>query len=219
MGRFVQATEALVAYLSELGAREHPAQVRCRRETAEMGRISGMQIAPEQGAVLALLVRLVGASTCLEIGTFTGYSALSVALALPEHGRLVALDVSKPYTDRARDYWREAGVDGRIDLRLGPGLETLDRMIAGSEGPFDFAFVDADKPNYDGYYERALRLVRPGGLIAFDNVLWGGAVADPSVNDPDTAALRALNAKVHADPRVDMALATVGDGVLLARVR
>jgi caffeoyl-CoA O-methyltransferase len=206
-------------YLTRLGAREHPAQVRCREETAALGRISGMQIAPEQGAFLAMLVRLVGATRCLEVGTFTGYSALSMALALPSDGKIVALDISKDFTDRARDYWRQAGVEAMIDLRLGPGLESLDAMTKAEEGPFDFVFIDADKTNYDNYYERALKLMRPGGLIAFDNMLWSGAVADPAVTDADTLALRALNEKIHADARVDMALATVGDGVMLARIR
>jgi predicted O-methyltransferase YrrM len=219
MGHFVESTPELMDYLSRVGAREHPALARCRAETQGMGGIAVMQIAPEQGAFLAMLVKLIGARRCLEVGTFTGYSALAVALALPPDGRLVALDVSKDFTDRARGYWREAEVDGKIDLRLGPGLDSLDRMIADGEGPFDFAFVDADKVNYDNYYERALKLVRPGGLIAFDNMLWSGAVADPGVTDPDTSALRALNAKIHGDARVDMALATVGDGVMLARVR
>ncbi|MDR3512104.1 MAG: class I SAM-dependent methyltransferase [Caulobacteraceae bacterium] len=219
MGRFVTATDALIDYLSRVGAREHPAQARCRRETQQMGRVAGMQIAPEQGAVLAMLVRLIGATRCLEVGTFTGYSALSVALALPPDGRIIALDVSVEFTDKARVYWRAAGVEDKIDLRLGPGLVSLDRMIDAGEGPFDFAFIDADKSNYDNYYERALRLVRPGGLIALDNMLWGGAVADPAIDDPDTSALRALNAKIHGDARVDMALATIGDGVMLARVR
>jgi caffeoyl-CoA O-methyltransferase len=219
MGRFVKSTDQLEDYLSRLGAREHPAQTRCRAETQAMGRLSVMQIAPEQGAFLAMIVKLIGATRCLEVGTFTGYSALSVALALPPEGRIVALDVSKEFTDKARLYWREAGVADKIDLRLGPGVDTLDRMIEAKEAPFDFAFIDADKPNYDNYYERALGLVRPGALIAFDNMLWSGAVADPAVNDPDTSALRALNAKIHADARVDMALATIGDGVMLARVR
>jgi predicted O-methyltransferase YrrM len=219
MGHFVESTPELMDYLSRVGAREHPALARCRAETQGMGGIAVMQIAPEQGAFLAMLVKLIGARRCLEVGTFTGYSALAVALALPPDGRLVALDVSKDFTDRARGYWREAEVDGKIDLRLGPGLDSLDRMIAAGEGPFDFAFVDADKVNYDNYYERALKLVRPGGVIAFDNMLWSGAVADPGVTDPDTSALRTLNAKIHGDARVDMALATVGDGVMLARVR
>jgi caffeoyl-CoA O-methyltransferase len=219
MGHFVESTPELMDYLARVGAREHPALARCRAETQGMGGIAVMQIAPEQGAFLAMLVKLIGARRCLEVGVFTGYSALAVALALPPDGRLVALDVSKDFTDRARGYWRAAEVDGKIDLRLGPGLDSLDRMIADGEGPFDFAFVDADKANYDNYYERAMKLVRPGGLIAFDNMLWSGAVADPGVTDPDTSALRALNAKIHGDARVDMALATVGDGVMLARVR
>jgi predicted O-methyltransferase YrrM len=219
MGRFVKATDELMDYLSRVGAREHPAQRRCREETQQMGSVSVMQIAPEQGAFLAMMAKLAGATRCLEVGTFTGYSALSVALALPAEGRIVALDVSKEFTDRARGYWREAGVEAKIDLRLGPGVETLDAMIAAGEGPFEFAFIDADKPNYDNYYERALQLMRPGGLILFDNMLWSGAVADPAVTDPDTSALRALNAKIHADERVDMALATIGDGVMMARIR
>ena len=215
MGRFVKATDALMTYLSEKGAREAPAQTRCREETAKMP-MAMMQIAPEQGAFLQVLVKLTGAKKYVEIGTFTGYSALSVALAMPADGKVIALDVSKEFTDKARGYWKEAGVESKIDLRLGSGLEALDRMIAASEGPFDLAFIDADKPNYDGYYERVLKLLRPGGLIALDNMLWSGAVADPAVTDDNTPALRALNAKIHADPRVDMALATIGDGVMLA---
>jgi predicted O-methyltransferase YrrM len=218
MSRMIQFTEELREYVERTGAREHPALRRCRLETAELPN-AGMQIAPEQGAFLALLAKLVGVRQALEIGTFTGYSALSVALALPEGGRLVALDVSKDYTDRARRYWNEAGMDGRIELRLGPGLATLDKMIADGEGPFDMVFIDADKTNYDSYYEQAFRLLRPGGVIALDNMLWSGAVADPTVNDPDTSALRALNAKIQADERVDMALATIADGVMLVRKR
>jgi predicted O-methyltransferase YrrM len=218
MGRFVKATEELMDYLTRTGAREHPAQRRCREETQELP-TAMMQIAPEQGAFLALLAQLTGAARCLEIGTFTGYSALSVALALPPNGHIVALDVSKDFTDRARKYWEEAGVERRIDLRVGPALESLDRMIAAREGPFDFAFIDADKTNYDNYYERALKLLRKGGLIALDNMLWGGAVADPNQVGADTVALRKLNEKIRSDERVDMALATVGDGVMLARKR
>jgi predicted O-methyltransferase YrrM len=218
MGRFVKATDALMEYLSRLGAREVAAQVRCREETQKLP-MGMMQIAPEQGAFLALLARLTNAKRYIEIGTFTGYSALSVALAMPADGKVVALDVSKEFTDRARGYWREAGVDGKIDLRLGPGLGALDKMIQSAEGPFDLAFIDADKTNYDGYYERVLKLLRAGGLVALDNMLWSGSVADPKINDADTSALRVLNAKIHADPRVDMALATVGDGVMLARKR
>jgi predicted O-methyltransferase YrrM len=215
MGRFVHATEALMTYLSQMGAREVPAQTRCREETARMP-MAVMQIAPEQGAFLQVLAKLTDAKRYVEIGTFTGYSALSVALAMPADGRLVALDVSKEFTDKARGYWEEAGVAAKIDLRLGPGLAALDKMIADGDGPFDLAFIDADKPNYDGYYERVLKLLRPGGLVALDNMLWSGAVADPKITDADTSVLRALNAKIHADARVDMALATVGDGVMLA---
>jgi caffeoyl-CoA O-methyltransferase len=211
----IHFTDAVREYVERTGTREHPAQRRCREETARLPN-ANMQIAPEQGAFLALLAKLLGAKQTLEIGTFTGYSALSVALALPEGGRVVALDVSKEYTDRARRYWSEAGMDARIDLRLGPGLDSLDRMIADGEGPFDMVFIDADKPNYDAYYERSLRLIRSGGLIALDNMLWSGAVADPSINDPETAALRALNAKIQADDRVDMTLTTIADGVMLA---
>lgn len=218
MSRMMKVTEELSDYVARLGAREVPAQIRCRKETAELP-MALMQIGPDQGAFLALLAQLTGAKACLEIGVFTGYSALSVALALPRDGRIVALDVSKDFTDRAKSYWAEAGVADKIDLRLGPALDALDKMIAGKEGPFDFAFIDADKPNYDAYYERVLTLLRPGGLIAVDNVLWSGAVADPAIADAHTAALRALNAKIHADPRVDMALATIGDGVMLARKR
>ena len=218
MGRFVKATDALMAYLSTTGAREHPAQRHCREETQTLP-MAMMQIAPEQGAFLAMLVKVMEATRCLEVGVFTGYSSLSVALALPPNGRLICLDVNKDFTDRAKSYWKEAGVDRKIELRLAPGVETLDKMIAAGEGPFDFAFIDADKPNYDNYYERALKLVRSGGLIAFDNMLWSGRVADPKADDADTLALKALNAKIHADDRVDMALATIGDGVMLARKR
>jgi predicted O-methyltransferase YrrM len=218
MGRFVKATDQLMEYLSRVGAREHPAQIRCRVDTQAMP-MAMMQIAPEQGAFLAIMVRLIEATRCLEIGTFTGYSALSVALALPPNGHLIALDVSKEFTDKARGYWKAANVEKKIDLRLGPALDSLEKMIAAREGPFDFAFIDADKSNYDNYYERALKLVRVGGLIAFDNMLWGGSVADPKVTDEQTAALRALNDKIHGDDRVDMALATIGDGVMLARKR
>lgn len=218
MSRMIPVTDELIAYVQRVGAREHAALRRCREETAKMPN-ANMQIAPEQGAFLALLAKLIGANAALEVGTFTGYSALSVALALPEGGRVVALDVSREFTDRARGYWKDAGIEKRIDLRLGPAIASLDRMIEAGEGPFDIAFIDADKSNYDAYYERALRLLRTGGVIALDNMLWSGAVADPAITDSDTVALRALNAKIHADERVDMALATIADGVMLARKR
>jgi predicted O-methyltransferase YrrM len=215
MSRLMTITPELNAYVAKVGAREAPAQVKSRKETAELP-MAMMQIGPDQGAFMAVLVKAMGARKCLEIGVFTGYSALAVALALPADGRLIALDISKEFTDRARPIWKEAGVEKKIDLRIGPALAELDRMLAAREGPFDFCFIDADKPNYDAYYERVLKLLRPGGLIAIDNVLWSGAVADPAVHDERTDALRALNAKIHADSRVDMALATIGDGVMLA---
>lgn len=218
MSRLMTITPQLADYVMELGSRETQAQIRCRKETAQMP-MGMMQIGADQGAFMALLAKLIGATRYLEIGTFTGYSALSVAQALPASGKVVCCDVSKEFTDRARGYWKEAGVDGKIELRLGPATETLDKMIAAKEAPFDFAFIDADKPNYDAYYERCLKLVRQGGLIALDNMLWSGAVADPTNTDETTRAIRALNEKVHADSRVDMTLSTIGDGVLLARKR
>jgi len=211
-------TPELMAYIADVGVREHPALAHCRSETAKLPNAM-MQIGSDQGGFMALLARLIGAKRYLEIGTFTGYSALAVALALPPDGKVVACDVSKEFTDKARGFWKEAGVGDKVDLRLGPALDTLDRMIAASEAPFDFVFIDADKSNYDGYYERALKLVRSGGLIALDNMLWSGQVANPQASDADTSALRALNAKIHADERVDMVLAAIGDGVMLARRR
>ena len=215
MSRLMTITPQLAEYVARYGTRETAAQVKSRKETAELP-MAMMQIGPDQGAFMGLMAKAIGARRCLEIGVFTGYSALSVALALPADGKIVALDISKDFTDRARPIWKEAGVEGKIDLRIGPALDSLDKMIAGREGPFDFAFIDADKPNYDGYYERVLKLLRPGGLIAIDNVLWSGAVADPKDNEESTKALRALNTKIHGDARVDMALATIGDGVMLA---
>lgn len=218
MSRMMPVTEELIAYVTKVGARENPALRRCREETAKMPMYQ-MQIGPDQGAVMALLAQLIGATRYLEVGTFTGYSALAVALALPDDGRIVCCDVSREYTDRAREYWVQAGVSSKIDLRIGPALGTLDEMIADNAPPFDFAFIDADKTNYDGYYERVLQLVRPGGLVALDNMLWSGQVANPKITDSDTSALRALNQKIHDDERVDMALATLGDGVMLVRKR
>ena len=215
MGSMVQATEALMAYMSAIGARETPAQIHCREET-QRHPAAIMQIAPEQGAVMQILAKLIGARRYLEIGVFTGYSALAVALALPPGGKAVALDISKEFTDLARIYWKEAGVDSKIDLIVAPANDTLDAMIADGAEPFDFAFIDADKTGYDGYYERLLKLVRKGGLIAIDNMLFFGRVSDPAHNDDMTAAVRALNIKIHADPRVDMAMASVGDGLMLA---
>ena len=179
-----------------------------------------MQIGPDQAALLALLVRSLGARKCLEIGTFTGYSALAVAMALPAEGKLVCCDISEEWTAMGRRYWAKAGVAARIDLRLAPALQTLNDLLAHKgSGQFDFAFIDADKAGYDSYYEACLRLVRAGGLIALDNMLWSGRVADPEFHDADTDALRALNAKIRDDARVDACLLTVGDGVMLAQKR
>ncbi len=190
---------------------------RLRAETARLPE-AGMQIGPDEAALLAWLVRLTGARRALEIGTFTGLSALAVATALPADGRLVACDVSETWTGIARRYWAEAGIADRIELRLGPARDTLAGLLAaGGADTFDFAFIDADKPAYDLYYEACLRLVRPGGVIAIDNVLWGGAVADPRARDRDTRAIRALNRKVRDDPRVEACMLSVGDGVTLAR--
>jgi caffeoyl-CoA O-methyltransferase len=218
MTRMLTASDALFDYIVRMGAREHPVLKHCREETARHPQ-AGMQIGPDQGAAMALIAQLMGAKRYLEIGTFTGYSALAIALALPPDGRVVCCDVSKEFTDLARGYWEDAGVASKIDLRLGPATGTLDRMIADGEPAFDFAFIDADKSRYDAYYERVLKLVRRGGLIALDNMLWSGEVADPANNDESTAALRALNQKIHDDPRVDMAMLALGDGVMLARKR
>jgi predicted O-methyltransferase YrrM len=178
-----------------------------------------MQIGPDQGQFMALLVKLLGARRTIEIGTFTGYSALSVALALPKDGRLLACDISDEYTRVGKPFWEQAGVAGKIELVLAPALQTLDaRLAAGEAGAYDFAFIDADKANYDAYYERCLQLIRSGGLIAFDNTLWGGAVARPAESE-DTRALQALNDKLHHDERIDLSLLTVGDGLTLARKR
>jgi len=209
--------DAVDDYVHNIATRETPLQRRLRDETAKLPN-AGMQIGSDQGAFLALLVRLTGARRALEIGTFTGYSALAVAAALPADGRLTCCDVSDEWTQMARRYWREAGVAERIDLRLAPAADTL-RDLLRESGPdsFDFAFIDADKTGYDVYYEACLVLLRPGGLMAFDNMLWSGAVADPAQTDPDTTALRALNLKARDDSRVTSCLVSMGDGVLLAR--
>jgi len=201
--------------------REHPELARLREATASHPR-ANMQISPEQGALLAMLVGLIGARRTIEVGVFTGYSALAVALALPPEGRILACDISDDYTRVARPFWERAGVAQKIELVLKPALHTLDaRLAAGQAGHFDFAFIDADKASYDGYYERCLRLLRAGGVIAFDNVLWSGRVAQrvDAEADPDTAALQALNTKLQRDERIDVALVPVGDGLTLARKR
>ena len=210
----------LYEYLLTQGTRETPVQQRLREETRAKVRGAGMQIGPDQAQAMGLLVRLIGARRALEIGTFTGYSALAVALALPVDGRLVCCDVSAEWTAIARRYWREAGVEDKIELRLAPALDTLAALRRdGQDGAYDFAFIDADKDSYDAYYEHCLNLVRRGGLIAIDNVLWNGRVIDPNDRSADTRALRALNAKLKTDERIDLAMLAIGDGLTLARIR
>ena len=214
-------SDELNAYLINVGAREPEVLARLREETAVMPQ-AGMQIAVEQGALLSMLVKLLGARNVLEVGTFTGYSSTAMALALPPDGRIVCCDVSEEFTAVARRTWAEAGVEDRVDLRLAPALETLESLLAtDGAGSFDLAFIDADKTNYDGYYERCLRLLRTGGLIAIDNTLWSGRVAEPvdPDKDADTAALQALNLKLRDDSRVDISLLPIGDGLTLARKR
>lgn len=216
--RTLHIDEHLFTYLLDNSLREHPAQAALREATRQHPH-AGMQISPDQGQFMALLIKLIGAQRAIEIGTFTGYSALTVALALPHDGRLLACDVSDEYTRIGVPFWHQAGVAHKIDLQLAPALQTLDaRLSAGEQGCYDFAFIDADKDQYDAYYERCLMLVRTGGLIAIDNTLWSGAVAHPATT-ADTAALQALNAKLRGDERVDLSMLTLGDGLTLARKR
>lgn len=217
--RTIDLTDTLYDYLLSVSLRETDLQRRLREETATLS-MARMQISPEQGQFMALIARLTGARRCLEIGVFTGYSSLAVALALPEDGRIVACDVSEEWTSVARRYWAAAGVADRIDLRLAPAIDTLDALIAaGGAGTCDLAFIDADKPAYLAYYERVLVLLRPGGLVMTDNTLWSGRVADPEVGDADTVALRHYNEYLHRDSRVDLSLVPIGDGLTLARKR
>jgi caffeoyl-CoA O-methyltransferase len=217
--RTIVLNDALYEYLLSVSLREPDVLCRLRQETEKMPQ-HNMQISPEQGQFMALLVELTGARKCLEVGTFTGYSTLSLALALPEDGQIVACDISEEFTSRAKPYWQKAGMAGKIDLRLGPALETLDALIAdGESGAFDFAFIDADKVNYQGYFQRALDLIRRGGLILVDNVLWSGAVVDPARDDEDTEAIRAFNQACADDPRISLSLVPIGDGLTLARKR
>ena len=210
---------ALYDYILKTTLREPEILARLRRETDNHPR-AGMQISPDQGQLLALLVELLGARRIIEVGTFTGYSSLAMALALPDDSEMVCCDVSEDYTSVARRYWAEAGVAGRITLRLAPALETLDALITeGRTGAFDMAFIDADKENYQNYFERCLALIRPGGLVAIDNVLWNGRVIDPSDDTVDTKAIRAFNAGLKDDDRVTISLLSVADGLTLARKR
>jgi caffeoyl-CoA O-methyltransferase len=206
-------------YVLAHGVREPAILARLREETASHP-MAQMQIEPLQGAIFRLLVELLDARSYVEVGTFTGYSSLAVALAMPADGRLVCCDVSEEYTNVARRYWAEAGVADRVDLRIGPGVDSLDALLAeGRANTFDLAFVDADKKSYPDYYERIVDLLRPGGVVALDNVLWGGEITDPSKTDPDTLALRAVNERVRDDERVTEVLLPVADGMTLARKR
>jgi predicted O-methyltransferase YrrM len=214
--RTIGISENLRDYLLSVSVREPEILRQLREETAQhpMGM---MQIAPEQGQFMSLLVQLMGAKKTLEVGVFTGYSTLAVALALPEDGRIIACDVSEEYTQIARRYWQKAGIAHKIDLRIAPALATLDKLIAdGETESFDFAFIDADKSTYDDYYERCLQLVRPGGLIGIDNVLWSGRVAESEVQDNRTNKIRALNEKLHQDTRINLSVVPIADGLTLA---
>jgi len=214
--RTINLDDTLYDYLLSHSLREHPEQTALREATRTHPH-GGMQISPEQGQFMSLLVKLVGARRTIEVGTFTGYSALTVALALPTDGKILACDISDEYTSVGKPYWQRAGVSNKIELVIAPAMQTLGaRIAAGETNHYDFAFIDADKVGYDGYYESCLQLIRAGGLIAFDNTLWGGDVARPAQND-DTRALQALNDKLHRDERIDIAMLPIGDGLTLAR--
>jgi len=213
-GRAPFLPEKISRYIAEHAVREAPILAELRKATAPV-KWSGMQIGADQGNLMALLVRLMGAKRCLEIGTYTGYSALAVALALPKDGSIVCCDISEEFTSVGKPFWKKAGVESKIDLRIAPALETLKKL----KGPFDFAFIDADKENYWKYFERCLELLRPGGLIAVDNVLWSGEVANPKAKDAMTLALKEFNDRVHKDERVDIVMLPIGDGVTLALKR
>ncbi len=212
----IQLSDSLVNYIRSVSSPEPAYLKRLREETAK-DPLARMQITPEQGHVMGMLVRILQARRCIEVGVFTGYSSLCVAAALPDDGQLIACDVSETWTAVARRYWKEANLEKKIDLRLAPAVETLDALLAaGQAGQFDFVFIDADKANYANYYDRAFQLIRRGGLIATDNVLWHGKVIDPSANDIDTVAIRSYNAKLRDDPRVDVCMIPMGDGLTLA---
>jgi len=212
----IPVTEQLFSYMRAVSLREPEVLRRLREETGQMPEMT-MQTMAEQCQLMALLAGSIGARRTIEVGVFTGYSALWTALALPQDGYILACDISEKWTSIGRKYWREAGVEHKIDLRLAPALESLDAVLAnGSKGSFDFAYIDADKANYGNYYERVLKLLRPSGLILVDNVLWSGKVADESEQDADTLALRAFNSKLAGDARVDMSMLPIGDGLTIA---
>ena len=213
-GRAPYLPEKISRYIAQHAVREPQVLRELRKATAPV-KWSGMQIGADQGNLMALLVKLMGAKRCLEIGTYTGYSALAVALALPKDGKIICCDISEEWTNVGKPFWKKAGVEKKIDLRIGPALETLKKL----KGPFDFVFIDADKENYLNYYERCLKLLRRGGLIAVDNVLWSGEVANDDAKDELTVALRKFNDQLHQDERVDLAMLSIGDGVTLALKR
>lgn len=213
-------SEEVLQYAADVGVREHPAQKACREDTARMGGISRMQIAVEQGAFMGMVAKLMNAKRYIEVGTFTGYSSLSIGLAIGEGGHVDALDISEEYMEKARGYWRAAGLETTITGHVAPAVQTQEKFLKdGRANSYDFAFIDADKTSYDAYYENMLKLVRPGGLVAIDNVLWSGKVCDPADTTPDTVALRALNAKIKNDTRVDTVLLPVADGIFMCRKR
>ena len=212
----ISLTDTLYDYLLANSLREHPLQRELREETATL-ELSRMQISPEQAQFMSMLVKLTKARRIIEIGVFTGYSSMSLALALPPDGFILACDINEEWTRIAQRYWRRAEVADKIELRLGPALETLEKLIRkGEQSTFDFAFIDADKTHYTEYYEACLKLIRPGGLIVVDNVLWGGSVADRTQHDADTHAIRELNTHIYSDDRVDISLVPIGDGLTLA---
>jgi predicted O-methyltransferase YrrM len=215
----IKFDQALYDYTLANWLRDDDIKRRLRERTAQLSN-AGMQISPDQGQLMALLARSIGARLALEVGVFTGYSALCVAEALPADGKLIACDISEEYTSIGKPFWREAGVTDRIDLRIGPAVDTLHRLLGeGRNGTFDFAFIDADKSHYNEYYEACLQLLRSGGLVLIDNVLWGGSVANAAKRDADTDAIRELNATLHQDRRIDLALVPIGDGLTVARKR
>ena len=217
--RTITMTDALYDYMLQVSLREAPVLRRLREFTSRRPH-GGMQISPEQGQFMALLVEIIGARRCIEVGTFTGYSSIAVALAMPPRGKLICCDVSEEYTDIARKFWRKAGVEQKIELRLAPAKQTLDELLRkGQAGKFDFGFIDADKENYSAYYERVLKLLRPGGVVGIDNVLWGGSVLDDKDQSVDTKAIRAFNKKLKGDKRVSISMLPIGDGLTLARKR
>jgi len=215
----INLTDEVYDYLKSVSLREDPILQQLRNETASH-EWATMQISPEQGQFMALLIKMLGARRVIELGVFTGYSSLCMALALPADGQLIACDINEDYTNIAKRYWQQANVSDKIDLRLAPGLETLEALLGdGEAGKFDFIFIDAVKEEYKEYYEHGLELIRPGGLIGIDNVLWGGSVADPANQDSDTVAIREFNEHLHRDQRVDISMLPVGDGLTLARKR